>query len=389
MQKENRCITVAIDARIPDTGLGGVQQVIRSLATGFSELESSNLKRVWIVYRDTNWWQGVFPPDDQIIQLEAPLGGIALTLSRKSPRIVSFLYPIFRLVRPEKSFLDETLKAYSVDIVHLPFQDGIHTELPTIYHPHDLQHIYLPQNFNWFQRHHRNTIWKRQAERARIVMAASLSVEQDLQQIWNIDPLKIRVIPIPPPNRASGFSQPSSLVSKPYILFPSVFWKHKNQEALIRAVHHLVNRGEHVTCVFSGAKGPTLKRCQKLVRKLSLDTYIKFVGHTPDADFGALINHSSCVVVPSLFEAASLTVWDAQKAGIPVACSDIPVFRNQLADTASYFDPHDSVAIANTISRVLGDTAYKDQIVKNAYQRISGLTSRQFAESMINLYRSI
>lgn len=388
MNAQHDTITVAIDARVPDTGLGGVQQVIRSLAIGFSELGDTSIQRVWIVYKNTTWWKGVFPPSDVIIEIGIPFKVLVGIVSRISPRIISVVYPIFRFFRSDKAFLDETLISRGVDVVHLPFQDGLLTELPTIYHPHDLQHEYLPENFSWFQRHHRNTNWKQHATSARIVMAASASVKHDLESLWNIDPKKIRVVPIPPPNREWNTTPSRSVVEGDYVLYPAVFWRHKNHETLIRAISQMVNRGERITCILAGAKGPQFKRCKRLIRKFSLENHIKIVGHVPDAEFGALISGSSCVVIPSLFEAASLTVWEAQIAGVPVACSDIPIFREQADDSAAYFDPYDPTSIADVLTQVMINSELRGSLIEKARIKTSILSSSHFADEMSGIYRS-
>ena len=389
MNAQHDTITVAIDARVPDTGLGGVQQVLRSLAIGFSELEDTSIKRVWIVYKNTTWWIGTFPPNDVVIELDLPFKVLVGVVSRISPRIISVIYPIFRFFRPDKAFLDEILISHGVDVVHLPFQDGLQTELPTIYHPHDLQHEYFPENFSWFQRHHRNSTWKRHAEDARVVMAATASVKHDIENRWSIDPKKIRVVPIPPPDRNWNLGQSKRIVEGDYVVFPAVFWKHKNHENLIRAISQLVNRGEHITCILAGAKGPEYKRCERLIRKLSLNNRIIILGHVPDIEFGALIKGSSCVVIPSLFEAASLTVWEAQIAGIPVACSDIPIFREQAADSAAYFNPYDPTSIADAINQVMTDRQLRASLIQKAETKTSMLSSSRFAEEMISIYRTV
>jgi glycosyltransferase involved in cell wall biosynthesis len=381
-------LTVAIDARVPDIGLGGVQQVIRSLAIGFSELGDPSIQRVWIVYKNTTWWKEAFPVNDVIIELDVPFKVLAGIAARISPRIISIVYPIFHLFQPDKAFLDELLISHGVAVVHLPFQDGLQTELPTIYHPHDLQHEYFPEYFSWLQRHHRNTNWKQRAKSARVVMAATSSVKHDLESRWNIDPKKIRVVPIPPPNRKWNATAPRRIVEGDYILYPAVFWKHKNHINLIRAISQLVNRGEHVTCILTGAKGPQFKRCRSLIRSLSLENYIKVLGHVPDAEFGALVKGSSCVVIPSLFEAASLTVWDAQLAGIPVACSDIPIFRAQAADSVAYFDPYDPTNIADVLIQVMTDETFRASLIQIARTATSKLNSRNFASEMVGVYRS-
>jgi glycosyltransferase involved in cell wall biosynthesis len=382
-------VTVAIDARVPDTGPGGVQQVIRSLAIGFSELGDASIQRVWIVYRSTTWWKGILPQNDVVIELDIPFRVLVGIVSRISPRIISVIYPIFSFFRPDEAFLDETLISHGVEVVHLPFQDGLQTELPTIYHPHDLQHEYFPENFNWFQRHHRNTNWKQHAESAQVVMAASASVKHDLESCWNIDPKKIQVVPIPPPNREWNTTPSRRIAEGDYVVYPAVFWKHKNHENLIKAISQMVNRGENITCILAGAKGPQFKRCKRLIRKLSLENHIKIVGHVPDREFDELIKDSSCVVIPSLFEAASLTVWEAQIAGVPVACSDIPIFREQSDDSAAYFDPYDPTSIAEVLNQVMTNNELRGSLLKKAQTKTSLLKSRHFAEQMISIYRTV
>jgi glycosyltransferase involved in cell wall biosynthesis len=151
----------------------------------------------------------------------------------------------------------------------------------------------------------------------------------------------------------------------------------------------MVNRGERITCILAGAKGPQFKRCKRLIRKLSLENHIKIVGHVPDAEFGALINGSSCVVIPSLFEAASLTVWEAQIAGVPVACSDIPIFREQADDSAAYFDPYDPTSIADVLAQVMINSEFRKSLIKKAQTKTSMLKSRHFAEQMISIYQTV
>ena len=75
--------------------------------------------------KDTSWWKGILPPNDVIIELEIPFKFLVGVVSRISPRIISFIYPIFRFFRPDKAFLDEILTSHGVDVVHLPFQDGL------------------------------------------------------------------------------------------------------------------------------------------------------------------------------------------------------------------------------------------------------------------------
>jgi len=340
-------IHVAIDARLPDKGQGGVQQVIRSLAEGFRLIENSGIKRSWIVYSGTEWWEGIFPVDDSLIFVEPPFGAISLKVAGKVPKLVSRLYPFFSKLRSTKPQLDVELLQLDVDLIHMPIQDGFSTDIPYIYHPHDLQHHYFPEYFSKAQLNHRETVWKQLALSAKYVMAASELVQKDLIEKWKVDAANIIVMPVPPPTRATGKTK--YRLQYTYIVYPAVFWKHKNHYRLVQAMEIVGRERPDIHCVLAGSSGPELSRVRHLIGKLSLDSKVHIVGHVPEEHYGALLLNSSAVVIPSLFEALSLTVQDAQILGKPVLCSDLPMFHIQSSESTSFFNPLDPRSIANAI----------------------------------------
>jgi glycosyltransferase involved in cell wall biosynthesis len=382
-------ITVAIDARVPDIGLGGVQQVIRTLATSFDESNAGDIKRVWIVYRNSNWWRNLFPIGDRIIQVNPPFGRISMFVSRISPQIISLLFPFYRLILRERPTFDQTLAEYGVDFVHLPFQDGLETNFPTIYHPHDFQHVYFPSYFNWVQLYHRNNQWKRKAVNATIVMAASEIVKEDIIQNWGIPSSKIRVEPIPPPQRILTPRSDWHFHDADYIVYPAVFWKHKNHANLVKALAILNDSGTPTTCFFAGASGPELKSIVRLVDKLEITNNIIFLGHVPDKDYGELINGARLLVIPSVFEAHSLTIWEAQMFNVPIVCSDIPMFRNQVVENASFFDPEEPSSIAFAIFSALQSHGARERVKQETYAFSSSQARRRFAEGINGIYREL
>jgi glycosyltransferase involved in cell wall biosynthesis len=95
------------------------------------------------------------------------------------------------------------------------------------------------------------------------------------------------------------------------------------------------------------------------------------------------------VVVPSLFEAMSLTVWDAQKLGTVVACSAVAPFPCQVGDTALLFDPLDPESIARVLSDLWADEQLRAELCKAAMERTQGLTARNYAEALIGIYQYV
>jgi glycosyltransferase involved in cell wall biosynthesis len=381
-------IHVAIDARLPDQGQGGVQQVIRSLAEGFHIIEKSEIKRSWIVLQGTKWWDGIFPPEDSLILVRPPFGKISLWISNRSPKLVSFLYPVFNKIKSRKAPFDQRLRKLHVDIVHFPFQDGFTTEFPFVYHPHDLQHEYFPEYFNKSQIQHRNTTWRKLAIRSEAVIAASPLVAKDLIDFWNITPTKISIIPIPPPTRNLDARSINPFRKLTYIVYPAVFWPHKNHEIIIRAMK-LIPAEPQLHCVFTGSDGPKKRYLQRLVSELGLNSRVHFTGHTSEDQYGHLINDSIGVVIPSLFEAMSLTVADAQNFSKDIICSDLPFFKLHPPKGLVFFDPRCETSLCQKLELLV--ERHRNGVTNSSgYDSASQqLNLRVFIEQIQSIYISL
>ena len=379
---------VAIDARLPDSGQGGVQQVLRQLGLSFAELHGPKFSRTWIVYRGTTWWKDSVPESDAIIEVSPPFGGIALRIADRFPTLISFAYPLLRRLQRDLEPYDDELVRRGVDVVHLPFQDGFLTLLPSVYNPHDLQHHYFPENFSRTQFLHRETIWRRRADRAQVIMAASRSVATDLHTYWGASPSRIRVIPIPPPSRTLPSTEPPScsVIQRPYIIYPAIFWPHKNHARLIQAMKKLQHEGHFFDLVLTGARAGNFSEVSELVNELPEPGRVKFMGHVSNADLSWLIHHALLMVVPSLFEAMSLTVWDAQRMGVPVACSSVPPFPDQVGNSAITFDPFDPDDIAQVLALLVTDASVRERLARMGKQRVEPLTPYNYAWSMFGVY---
>jgi len=381
-------IHVAIDARLPDSGQGGVLQVLRVLGLSFQHQTAHEFKRTWVVYRGTQWWRNSVPVGDDVLEVDPPFGGIALKVAQRLPRLISFAYPLLRRVQKDQPVFDAELRKRKVDLVHLPFQDGFLTELPSVYNPHDLQHRYFPENFSVSQRRHRDVVWRRRADRAAIVMAASHSVEDDLNRFWAVDRARIRVVPIPPPTRvvpdAPADTSLHSLTD--FAIYPAVYWPHKNHLRLVEALGKLQQDGLYVDLVLTGAEAGIYREVRAAAAELPDPDRVVFAGHVSNSDLSWLISKARLMIVPSLFEAMSLTVWDGQRLGTPVACSSVVPFPDQVGDSALIFDAFDPTSIASVIQTLWEDDDLRVELVDRAFDRVEGLTDENFGSAMYGVY---
>ena len=384
-----KVVKVAIDARLPDTGQGGVQQVINTLAIGFSELQDKSIDRCWLVLKGTSWWKSSFPAGDEVLEVDPPFGKLSLLAANRFPRLVSILFPLISQFRREQTIYDAVLLGKNVDIVHLPFQDGFTTNLPVVYHPHDLQHRYFRGNFSSAQIRHRETVWKTKAQQANVVMAASPYVVSDLINFWGVPPDVIRMIPVPPPERRDSNDLILRNLPERFILYPAAFWKHKNHENLLRALKKLHESGTSIPLVLVGAQVGIYKAIKDLIHTLNMQNKVHILGHVSNSELTSLLKNAQVVVIPSLFEAMSLTVWDAQRLGTAVACSSVAPFPCQVGSTAQLFDPHDPESIASAIAIMWTNESIRIGLSGAALTRTAGLTTRNYASAMIGVYQSV
>lgn len=378
-----RQLHIAIDARLPDSGQGGVLSVLKAMVQAFHQSDDLAFRRTWIVLKQADWWRDAFPERDGTIELSMPAGSVAAKLPTLSSRIAP---SVLRLLG-DRSYLDARLIAAEVDVVHLPYQDGVFTELPFAYFPHDLQHRHLPENFTEAQIRHRETRWRKRAQHATRVVAAGEHVKRDLVALWEVPQEKILVYPFPPPVNPMSTEATSRVPRERYVIYPAVFWPHKNHELLIEAISILKSRGSTLQLILTGAKNATFAAVMRQIEQLNLIGQVHYVGHVDESELDELITGAEAVVLPSLFEAVSLTAYDAIRAGRPLACSDREWFRAQCGDRAVYFDPLDPVSIANQIEAVTHPNNSGNRFVPLSDEMTRQLSLEAFAENLYRTYR--
>ena len=382
----SRQITVAIDARLPDQGQGGVLQVLISLSNSLNHVSREDLKKIWIVFEGTNWWKQIIPAGDEIFEVSAPFKGLSLSLFSRFPKLLSRIYPMISRFIPARASLDNYLISQEVDLVHLPYQDGLFTNLPFVYNPHDLQHFYFPDFFSKSQIKHRNRVWRAKCQTASLVFSASPMVTNDLTEYWEIPQNKIFLVPIPPPRRSANAISDRKRFPEEFCLYPAVSWPHKNHKNLLRAWAILKNKGCAIPLVLTGAETSYTQELYKLVDELELNDLVFFHGHVSNNDLTWLLTEAKIVIIPSLFEAMSLTVWDAQFLQTPVICSNVDPFPLQVADTAILFDPHDPLDIANQVMMLWEQPDLQADLVLKASRRIKNLSEENYGLAIYGAY---
>jgi glycosyltransferase involved in cell wall biosynthesis len=398
-------LKICIDARLVSGDAGGVEQFIIGLATGFSKLTDSSEQYIFLTYYDSKEWITPFLKgpcrilDDTRVPRE--FYGVRI-LKQALPGLTTLWNAINPLVFQKsipQAKSNGIIENAAVDIMHFPLQqNAFMTNIPSIYHPHDLQHIHLPQLFTLRKRVLRDQMYRSFCNQAIMVAVASNFVKKDLIQHFQLPDEKIKVVPLAP--LVNTYSEPDAKdlaniqqkysLPDDFIFYPAQTWPHKNHIGLLKALAFLREQmGIKIAAVFSGTKYKFYKTIDNKVKELALQDQVIFLGFVSPMELRGLYKLCRAAVIPTKFEAASFPLWEAFMMGVPVACSNVTSLPQQAGDSALLFDPDNSEEIARQIHRLWTDDKLRYELIERGKQNVSRFSWERTARIFRAHYRQI
>lgn len=293
---------------------------------------------------------------------------------------------------------DGSLEAAGIDLVHFTQQYAFRTAIPSIYHPHDLQHLHLPEYFTPRVRMGREILYRTYCEQARMVAVTSRWIKEDVQRQYSLPEEKVKVVSWAP--AVEAYDAPSAddltaMVGKfslpeRFVFYPAQTWPHKNHIGLIEALAELRDRhGLIVPFVSSGARNDFYPTILRRVQELGLDAQVHFVGFVEPTELRALYRLCTAAVIPTRFEAASGPLWEAFLEGAPAACSRVTSLPAQAGDAALLFDPADPREIAEAVRRLWTDAELRATLVERGRRNVSRFSWDRTARAFRAYYRQL
>lgn len=399
-----RPLTVAIDARLFGGASGGIEQMVIGLVDALSGLGDGDEHYLVLAYPRSHDWiapyvrgpcelllgTGVLPPpewktflkaQEPIVKLGQHAGG---WLARKSVTL---------------STSDGTIERAGADVVHFMLQRAFFTSLPSIYHPHDLQHLHLPHFFSRRERVKRDVMLRSFCTQARVVSVTSSWVKRDVVTQYGLPDDKVYVVPLtgalgayPTPTDADLAAVRAKFdLPEAFVFYPAQTWPHKNHVTLLEALALLRAQGLDAPLVCSGRQTeyfPTiLRRAADL--GLSVPGQARFLGFVSPLELQVLYRLCRCVCVPTRFEAASAPLNEAFMAGAPACCSAVTSLPEQAAGAALLFSPDSPAEMAAAIRRLWTDAALRTDLAARGRARVAEFTWPRAARHFRALYRRL
>ena len=415
-------LRIAINAQLaPDGASGGITTVLRAL-TALAHLEDGDEEYVFVgPHDDPEWLRSMLPTRQLIARGPSP---VEWRVDRLEPlkRALGPLRPVARGVKrlfnapvttatleadagtqeSTGSLIDTAAQSFyeglGCDVVHFPFQSFEPCSVPSVYNPHDLQHLHHPEFFTPSEIARRESLYPAACRSARTVAVASQFVKRDVVGRYGIEPEKVQVIPWAPPplpeaardeSAAAFFTLKAKYaLTDRFALYPAMTWEHKNHIRLLEALAVLRDRHAlSLRVVCTGHKSDFWPRVESRMNELGLGEQVKFLGFVSREELSALYRAAQFVFIPTMFEAASAPLFEAWQHDTPVACSSVTSLPEQAAGAALLFDPLDVDEIARALARMATDERLLDELRRRGARRLGDFSLERTAKAYRAVYR--
>ncbi|MDH4070019.1 MAG: glycosyltransferase family 4 protein [Ignavibacteria bacterium] len=207
--------------------------------------------------------------------------------------------------------------------------------------------------------------------KAQAIITPSRHTKGLLEQIYNLPPEKIKVIPNGVRLADLGDTDDAQRFRRPFILFTGRIVRMKNITGVLRAFGLVQNRIPHALVI----AGHGRERMEKLFDEERLREYgidrgrVHFAGHVSFEQLASLLRSADALVFPSFYEGFGLPPLEAMKAGCPAIVSRAGSLPEVCENAAYYVDPYDTEGIARGIHAVISDARLRARLIRNGFER--------------------
>ncbi len=257
---------------------------------------------------------------------------------------------------------EAALKRQGIDVVFEAAAFlGWRSAVPAIAWIPDLQQRFLPHLFSRTAILRRETGFRAQIASGRIVMCSSDDTRRHIERLYRsargrVHAVRFAVLPGPAITHAQAraVADRHGLLDR-YFFMPNQFWAHKNHRLVLQALQLLAGEGRPATVLASGRqhdpRDPAhVPRLLADIGAAGLQDCFRTPGLLPYEDLPALLQASTALLNPSLFEGWSTTVEEAKSGGVPMLLSDLAVHREQADGAATFFDPRSPRSLADALA---------------------------------------
>ena len=270
--------------------------------------------------------------------------------------------------------------------------------VPTVVSVMDLSYLHYPKLFKQSDLYQLRNWTAYSVKQARKVFTISRASKNDIIKYYQIKPE--RIVVTYPGYKFKNTMQSSKLLTEKYgikgsyILFVGTVQPRKNLVRLIEAFSRIKRDSSSsaegdIQLVIVGKKGWLYEEIYEAPKKFGVEDKIKFLNYVPDEDLPVLYKNAHVFVLPSLYEGFGLPVLEAMAQGCPVVISNTSSLPEVGGDAAVYIDPENVESIVEGIEKVLGDTKYRQSLIKKGREQVKKFSWEKTARETLKVLEEV
>ena len=249
--------------------------------------------------------------------------------------------------------ISDFLKLNKIDLVYYLAPNLYPLNYPFIATHWDLGHktmfafpeVSMKKKFEKREFYHRTTL-----QNAFAIFVESEQSKKELIHYERINEERIFVLPLFPGKVIElniGYEEQRNILMKwkltkgEFYFYPAQFWAHKNHYGLILAFKKVSSIYPDLKLVLSGSDKGNLDYIKNIVAQNNLTDKIVFTGFVSDEEIFTFYKNTISLVMPTYLGPTNMPLLEAYALRCKVLCSDLVGHREQMKETAIYFNPKD------------------------------------------------
>jgi glycosyltransferase involved in cell wall biosynthesis len=206
----------------------------------------------------------------------------------------------------------------------------------------------------------------------------STSLTVQLQRCCGIEASRIQVIRTPvPTDEFDAIAKKSADPDRIDILFAGRFERRKGAESIVHSINEILALDRRIHFTIAGetdlGEAGEHRHAVERVLKAPFRSRVWFVGPVSRRELLLLYRRSSLFLMPSLFENAPNTLYEAMASRLPVVGAAAGGIAETIVDneTGLLFDPADTSQLVAAVARLIRDQELAAHIADKAYNTIT------------------
>jgi glycosyltransferase involved in cell wall biosynthesis len=329
--------------------------------------------------------------DEYILFLNRECSELTLPDAANFRRVVCPVNAVRRGVRYswEQLALPNVVRRHRVQVLHsLGYVGPVRAPSPHVISVHDMNVADIPESFSLLRRMAFGSVLAYAARRADRLITMSEFAKSRIIHHLRIAPERIMVIhhASREPTVACDIARRYH-ITRPYIVAFSSPFPQKNIPRLVEAFAVIAAEVPHDLVLIGHL--PADDVIPRTALNAGVSDRVVLTGYVPDADLMPLLSGADLFAFPSRYEGFGIPLLEAQRAGVPVVCSNAASVPEVAGDGALFFNPYVTQDIALAMRRVLGDGHLARELVRRGAENVRRFSWRRTALATRRVYAEL